>query len=68
MEAKEINDLFEKICREMYGKRTNSYYHYSEGPSNSKWYKTPENVMNLILIFSGYAQHVVLWKGGRLDV
>lgn len=32
IEPKELNDLFEKICREMYGKRrANSHYHHLAG-------------------------------------
>lgn len=39
IEAKELNDVFEKICREMYGKRrANSHYHHLAGSSNSKWH------------------------------
>lgn len=37
IEAKEMNDLFEKICREMDGKkRANN--HFPEVSSNSKWH------------------------------
>lgn len=57
-EAQEINNLFEKIYREMYGKkRANSHYHHPEGSSNSKWHNGIRhygNLMDLVLIFSGY--------------
>lgn len=36
IEAKEINDPFEKICRKMYGKKkANIHYYHAEGSSNS---------------------------------